>query len=259
MLSPDLSTFEHLLANQSQRLLNSDPNQFSTSWQKCANEVLDFFDIDRLILYPNSMLSLNAGKTMSVERDNIPKVVKEEFAYGKPSDYFKLLNTTKNAVIFSEYEMRNHKSHVLNTLQKQGAKWHCIIPLKLFGKTWGALSFSTFTHSDTPIDDNQLARLKVICEVWLCYWQHAILMRNLQISSDPSINESEKLLRLTKKQCSVLSLLAAGFTAKQCAEKLHLSPRTIESHKYRMIDLLELDNNTELLQFALRNGLGMKD
>ncbi|WP_133151722.1 response regulator transcription factor, partial [Vibrio splendidus] len=51
--------------------------------------------------------------------------------------------------------------------------------------------------------------------------------------------------------------LAQGYTAKQCAEILFLSPRTIESHKYRMLDILELDNHTELIQFALRNGFGI--
>ncbi|GAM76203.1 hypothetical protein JCM19241_501 [Vibrio ishigakensis] len=37
-----------------------------------------------------------------------------------------------------------------------------------------------------------------------------------------------------------------------------LKPRTIESHKYRMLDLLDLENHTELVQFALRNGLGIE-
>ncbi|MBM7035083.1 response regulator transcription factor [Vibrio sp. 188UL20-2] len=56
----------------------------------------------------------------------------------------------------------------------------------------------------------------------------------------------------------MLALLAQGNTAKQCAEKLFLSPRTIESHKYRMLDILELDNHTELVRFAMRNGLGLE-
>ena len=72
-------------------------------------------------------------------------------------------------------------------------------------------------------------------------------------------NEDEKLLLLSTKQCSVLSLLAQGLTAKQCADKLFLSSRTIESHKYRMLDILNLDNHNELIQFALRNGFGIKD
>lgn len=83
------------------------------------------------------------------------------------------------------------------------------------------------------------------------------MVRNLKQDQPTNANESEKLLLLSPKQCSVLTLLAQGFTAKQCAEKLFLSPRTIESHKYRMIDILELENNTELVQFALRNGLGI--
>jgi len=74
-----------------------------------------------------------------------------------------------------------------------------------------------------------------------------------------SINESEKIFKLTKKQRTVLTLLAQGNTAKQCADKLNLSSRTIESHKYRMLDILNLDKHSKLIQFALRNGLGISE
>ena len=51
--------------------------------------------------------------------------------------------------------------------------------------------------------------------------------------------------------------LAQGYTAQQCADILFLSLRTLKSHKYRMLDLLKLDNHTELIQFMLRNGVGI--
>jgi DNA-binding NarL/FixJ family response regulator len=72
-------------------------------------------------------------------------------------------------------------------------------------------------------------------------------------------DDSDKLLLLSKKQTKVLSLIAQGYTAKECADKLHLSPRTIESHKYRMLGLMNLNNHNELVQFALRNGLGITE
>ena len=121
----------------------------------------------------------------------------------------------------------------------------------------GGLSFSRFHSNVEPLSDQDMKRLKLICDIWLCYWQHSTMARNLKQDQPTNANEGEKLLLLSPKQCSVLTLLAQGFTAKQCAEKLFLSPRTIESHKYRMIDILELENNTELIQFALRNGLGI--
>jgi len=247
--------FEHLLMNQSTMMISSKPKDFNQLWQEISMEVLDWFNIDRLTLFPNSMILLNNGKTESVSRVGIPTLVKEDYIRGNYQDYFKLLKTKQDWVSFTAQQMQQDKCTVLNKLYEQGGRWHCIIPLQLFGQQWGALSFTRFGSNDQPLDSDDLKRLKLLCEMWLCYWQHSTLALNLQ--QDINENENEKLLLLTKKQCAVLTLLAQGHSAKECAEKLFLSPRTIESHKYRMLDILELDKPAELIQFALRNGLGI--
>ncbi|MCW0469327.1 LuxR C-terminal-related transcriptional regulator [Vibrio chagasii] len=67
----------------------------------------------------------------------------------------------------------------------------------------------------------------------LLRWQHSTLARTLNQSENLWEDDSDKLLLLSKKQKLALILIAQGYTAKECADKLHLSPRTIESHKYR--------------------------
>ncbi|PMM39505.1 response regulator transcription factor [Vibrio splendidus] len=250
-------SFEDLVTEQSDALIGSPPKDFDVTWRKIAQSVLDWFEIDRVTLFPNSMIILNDGKVSTVSRDGIPELKKTIFINGNYLDYFKQLRTKKSWLTFDDQEMSNHKISVIQTLHAEGGRWHGIIPLKLFGQDWGALSFSRFTSDLEPLTEQDMKRLKLICDIWLCYWQHSTMVRNLKQDQPTNANESEKLLLLSPKQCSVLTLLAQGFTAKQCAEKLFLSPRTIESHKYRMIDILELENNTELVQFALRNGLGI--
>ena len=39
--------------------------------------------------------------------------------------------------------------------------------------------------------------------------------------------------KLTTRQCEVLQLLAEGLSAKEIADKLYISPRTVETHKYK--------------------------
>lgn len=245
--------FEQLLMAQSNALISSSPKDFIQLWRQIAMDALDWFNIDRLTLFPNSMILLNNGKTDSVEKAGIPPLIKQHFIDGNYQDYFKLLKTKHDWNSFTAQELQKDKCLVLNKLHEQGGRWHCIIPLQLFGQKWGALSFTRFGNNDQPLGNEDLKRLKLLCEMWLCYWQHSTLALNLQ----QDINENEKLLLLSKKQCAVLTLLAQGDSAKQCAEKLFLSPRTIESHKYRMLDILELDKPAELIQFALRNGLGI--
>ncbi len=58
--------------------------------------------------------------------------------------------------------------------------------------------------------------------------------------------------QLTPRQREVLQLLAEGRSMKEAAKILSITPRTVAFHKYRMMEQLNLKNNTALIQFALR-------
>jgi DNA-binding NarL/FixJ family response regulator len=60
---------------------------------------------------------------------------------------------------------------------------------------------------------------------------------------------------LTPRQLDVLRLLAEGLRVKQIAAKLDLSPRTVETHKYDMMEALGVQTTAELLRHAIRIGL----
>lgn len=58
--------------------------------------------------------------------------------------------------------------------------------------------------------------------------------------------------RLTARQREVLQLIAEGKTMKEIASILQISPRTAESHKYEMMDVLGVSTTAELIQHAIR-------
>jgi len=60
---------------------------------------------------------------------------------------------------------------------------------------------------------------------------------------------------LTPRQREVLQLAAEGLSAKQIASVLDISPRTVEFHKYQMMEALGLHTNAELVHFAIKHGL----
>lgn len=62
-------------------------------------------------------------------------------------------------------------------------------------------------------------------------------------------------IELTPRQQEVLQLLAAGKSAKEIGALLGISPRTAETHKYKMMDDLGLATTAELIQYAIRHGL----
>jgi DNA-binding NarL/FixJ family response regulator len=61
--------------------------------------------------------------------------------------------------------------------------------------------------------------------------------------------------KLTSRQREVLQLLAEGLQVKEIATRLHLSPRTVEFHKYRIMDELGLRTTAELSRYAARHGI----
>jgi DNA-binding NarL/FixJ family response regulator len=61
--------------------------------------------------------------------------------------------------------------------------------------------------------------------------------------------------KLTSRQREVLQLLAEGRSAKEAAEVLHISSRTVEFHKYRMMEELGLSSSAELVRFAIKHGI----
>jgi DNA-binding NarL/FixJ family response regulator len=60
---------------------------------------------------------------------------------------------------------------------------------------------------------------------------------------------------LTPRQREVLKLLAEGRSAKEIATALSISTRTVEFHKYQLMESLGLHTTAELVHFAIKQGL----
>jgi DNA-binding NarL/FixJ family response regulator len=67
--------------------------------------------------------------------------------------------------------------------------------------------------------------------------------------------KSEGGKELTARQREVLQLLAEGHTMKEAAAILHVATRTVAFHKYRIMQDFRLENNSELLRFAMKQKL----
>jgi DNA-binding NarL/FixJ family response regulator len=67
--------------------------------------------------------------------------------------------------------------------------------------------------------------------------------------------ETDGVAALTSRQLEILKLLVEGQSAKRIAATLSLSARTVEDHKYRMMETLGIENSAELIAFALTHRL----
>jgi len=59
---------------------------------------------------------------------------------------------------------------------------------------------------------------------------------------------------LTGREREVLQLLAEGKSTKQIALKLHISAKTVETHRRQMMDKLDIHSVAELTKYAIRKG-----
>jgi len=57
---------------------------------------------------------------------------------------------------------------------------------------------------------------------------------------------------VTPREREILQLLVEGRSAKEIAEALSISPRTVEFHKYRMMETHGLHSSAELIHFAIK-------
>ena len=60
---------------------------------------------------------------------------------------------------------------------------------------------------------------------------------------------------LTNREREILQMVAEGMTTSAIAKRLSISPRTAELHRGRMMDKLGLNNQTELIRYALKRGI----
>jgi two-component system response regulator NreC len=60
---------------------------------------------------------------------------------------------------------------------------------------------------------------------------------------------------LSSREREVLQLVAEGLTTKDIASKLHISIKTVESHRRQIMDKLEIRSVAELTKYAVREGL----
>lgn len=70
-------------------------------------------------------------------------------------------------------------------------------------------------------------------------------------TSQPKIIKNEKHIALTQREKEILRLVSDGYSAREIASMLFISPRTVETHRLRIMQKLEAHNTAELIKLAV--------
>jgi DNA-binding NarL/FixJ family response regulator len=83
-----------------------------------------------------------------------------------------------------------------------------------------------------------------------------VLARGLvERQRDPRRAERDRFDRLSEREQEVLRLTAQGYTAPEIGDRLHISPKTVDTYKQRVNEKLGLTHRSDYVRLALRLGL----
>ena len=86
------------------------------------------------------------------------------------------------------------------------------------------------------------------------YYTPAIFEKKKKMKSVPGAEPVIPVANLTSREKEVLTLLAQGYTNKEIAQKLFLSPKTIDNHRTNLMRKIGAHNVTGLVKYAIANG-----
>ncbi|MFZ4507671.1 MAG: helix-turn-helix domain-containing protein [Fimbriimonas sp.] len=75
------------------------------------------------------------------------------------------------------------------------------------------------------------------------------------ITEESQTESEQRPIRLTKRECQVLRLVAMGATSQEVGDSLCVSRRTVDFHLANVFSKLQVGNRLQALREAARNGL----
>jgi DNA-binding NarL/FixJ family response regulator len=87
------------------------------------------------------------------------------------------------------------------------------------------------------------------------YVSPAVAGEVLRVINQKPEKADDSVASLTPRQREILQLLTEGRSAKEIGDTLGISARTVEFHKYQVMEKLNLHTNAELVHFSLKHGI----
>jgi len=142
----------------------------------------------------------------------------------------------KNYKVVSDYRVKNGNGEYIRIIEQ-----HQALELDKKGNIWLALS-------TVDISPNQDLTGGVKCIIF-----NAKTGKTLPFGFDNEQKNGENFL--SKREQEVLNLVKEGLPSKEIAERLFISIHTVNTHRQRILEKLNVSNSYEAIQYAARLGL----
>lgn len=115
---------------------------------------------------------------------------------------------------------------------------------------------SAYVLKDDPLSDLLLALQAVRSGgTYFSTMAPTVLLRHMQDLEQRRSPADDPLAQLSKREKEVFRLLAEGSSVKRIAADLFISPKTVESHKYNIMQKLGVESIVDLTKIAIRSNL----
>lgn len=115
------------------------------------------------------------------------------------------------------------------------------------------LGACAFLAKNTPLEE-LVATIKNVIDNGFHYDSFTVkLLWERTKGERPPADEGDKAL--TKREREVLELIGKQYTNKEIADELHISPRTVEGHRNRMLEKTGSKNTVGLILYAIERGI----
>ncbi|MFN8357439.1 MAG: response regulator transcription factor [Spirosomataceae bacterium] len=120
------------------------------------------------------------------------------------------------------------------------------------------LGANGYLLKDTDPDEVEKA-IRMVFEEDYYYGEFLTKVMHRRLLNRSTKREANKLtltsVHLSEREIEILKLICEGFTNSEIAEKLFLSPRTVDGHRQRIMEKVGAKNTAGLVVYAVKNDL----
>jgi DNA-binding CsgD family transcriptional regulator len=223
----------------------NDHTQFLNQLDKLGNSAISIFDMNKR---DHVYISKNYATIFGYD---LQEVEQEGWSYFDkdyhPDDLYHLMEagiyfikmglalpveTIKDYKLIYDYRRKNKQGQYIRVIEQQ-----TVLELDIKNNIWLALSV-------LDISPDKDISIPFRCRL--------VNSKSGELFHFPP---EEDLPKLSSREIEILSLIAKGLISKQIADKLYISVNTVNTHRQRIIEKLNVSNTAEAIQYASRLGL----
>lgn len=240
----------------SQQFVNSDLDYSILDYHKPFLDRLDVIDSSTIMIFDlykreHIYVSSKFETVLGYDIDEASEEGTDYFnCYVHPDD---LLALTEAGVYFLEMalkmpvqEVKNYKLISEYRMKKANDEWlrvveqHVCLEFDKHENVWLSLSMLDISPNQ-DLDSPAQSRL--------------LNFKTGQLFNFPPESLKKEKSPLSKREKQILDLLASGLISKQIADKLYISTNTVNTHRQRIIEKLNVANTAEAVKYSSRIGL----